>query len=104
MTLGIIVLKFISSRTDLGKYDILLKPLAPRSDKYVISPCNFHTLSSKLVNEKTQTYQVEVVLLIKLQILITNGQGNVKQLEGRIYIQILGVKLLKHQLFQKMKF
>ena len=41
-------------------------------------------------NENIQSYQVEVIL-IQHQILITNLQGNVLQLEGRITIQILGV-------------
>ena len=35
-------------------------------------------------NENTQTYQVEVVILIYHQILVTYLQGNVQQLEGRI--------------------
>ena len=43
-------------------------------------------------NENTQTYQVEVVILIQYHILVTYLQGNVKQLEGRINNQILGVK------------
>lgn len=43
-------------------------------------------------DENTQTFQVEVVILIKHQILITNLQGNVWQFEERIYNQILGVK------------
>ena len=37
-------------------------------------------------------YQVEVVILIKHQILATNLQGNIELLEGRINNQILGVK------------
>ena len=36
--------------------------------------------------------QVEVFILFKHQILATNLLGNVQQLEGRINIQILGVK------------
>ena len=48
-------------------------------------------------NKSTQTHQVEVVILIKHQILIINLWGNVWQLEGRINNQILGVKgLYKH--------
>ena len=35
--------------------------------------------------------------MIKHQILVTNLQGNVSQLEGRIDNQILGVKGLRHQ-------
>ena len=40
-------------------------------------------------NENTQMYQVEVIILIKHQILITYLQGNVLQLEGRINNHIL---------------
>ena len=43
-------------------------------------------------NENTESYQVEIVILIKHWILITNSQGNVYQPEGRIKNQILGVK------------
>ena len=43
-------------------------------------------------NENTQAYQVEVVISILLQILVTKLQGNVKQPEERINNQILGVK------------
>ena len=42
-------------------------------------------------NENIQTYQVEVVILIPHQILITKLQGNVLQLEVRMKNQILGV-------------
>ena len=45
-------------------------------------------------NENIQSSQVEVVVLIQHQILITYLQGNVWQLEGRINIQISGIKLL----------
>ena len=40
--------------------------------------------------------QVELVILIWHQILITNLQRNVKQLEGSIENQTLGVKLVKN--------
>ena len=40
-------------------------------------------------------YQVEVVILIYDQILITNLQENVRQLEERINNQILGIKGLR---------
>ena len=43
-------------------------------------------------SENTQTHQVQVITLIAQQILATNLQGNVQQLEGRINNQILGVK------------
>ena len=33
-------------------------------------------------DENAQTYHVEVAILMKHQILVTNLQGNVKQLEG----------------------
>ena len=39
--------------------------------------------------------QIEVVILIYHQILITNSQGNELKLEGRINNQILGVKRLR---------
>lgn len=42
-----------------------------------------------------QTYQVEVVILFKHQILIINLHGNVYQLEGRINKQILGAEELR---------
>ena len=45
-------------------------------------------------NENIQSSQVEVVVLIQHQILITYLQGNEWQLEGRINIQISGIKLL----------
>ena len=45
-------------------------------------------------NENTHTYQVYVMILIQPQILVTNLQGNVWQLVGRINNPILGVKEL----------
>ena len=45
-------------------------------------------------NENIQTYHLELVILISCQILMTKLQGNVKQEEGRINNQILGVKEL----------
>ena len=39
-----------------------------------------------------QTYQVEAAILIQHQVLITNLQGSVQQLEERINNQILGEK------------
>ena len=41
----------------------------------------------------TQTHQGEVVILIYHQILVTNKQVIVLQLDGRIKNQILGVKV-----------
>ena len=56
--------------------------------------CNFSLQYPYIVqqkfNENTWTYQVEVVILMSQQILVTNLQGNVKQLEGRIDNQIFG--------------
>lgn len=54
----------------------LLNPLTPKSDSYVTSPNNIHTLSRKQVM-RTQNYQLEVVILSQHQILMTNLQGNV---------------------------
>ena len=39
-------------------------PLIPRSDLHATSPYNIHILFIKHVNENTQTYQVEIVILI----------------------------------------
>ena len=49
------------------------------------------------VDENTQTYQLEVVILIFRQILATNLQGIVWQQERRINNQTLGVKGLTLQ-------
>ena len=49
-------------------------------------------------NENTKTYQV---VIIYHQILITNLQGNMSQLEGRINNQILGVKGLMWNIFYR---
>ena len=48
-------------------------------------------------NEDTQTYQEEFITLIYHQILVNNLQGNARQLEGRIYFQILELKGLKER-------
>ena len=64
--------------------------LTLRGDKHVTSPYNIHTLSNKQV---MRTLWVEIVILIPLQILLTNLLGNVYQLEGRICGHILGVKV-----------
>ena len=42
--------------------------------------------------ENVHTYQVKAAILIKHQILVTNLQGYILQLEGRVNNQILGVK------------
>ena len=62
----------------------LLKPLTPRSDWHVTSPYNIHTLLSKQVMRILKLRQVEVIILIYHQILVTNLQGNESKLEGRI--------------------
>ena len=58
--------------------------------------CNFSPKYPYIIkqtgNENTQTYQLVVICLIKHQILVTNLQGNVVQLERRIYNHILGVQ------------
>ena len=60
--------------------------------------CNFSLKYPNIIkqtgNENTQTYQLVVICLIKHQILVTNLQGNVLQLERRIYNHILGVQEL----------
>ena len=48
--------------------------------------------------ESTQIYQVEVFTMIWHQILITNLQGNVLHLGGRINNQMLEVKRLKFKI------
>ena len=63
--------------------------LTLRGDKHVTSPYNIHTLSNKQV---MRILWVEVVILISLQIPLTNLLGNVHPLEGRIYGHISGVK------------
>ena len=68
---------------------ISYKIMPLRDDKHVTSPYNIHTLSNKQV---MRILWVEVVILIPLQILLTNLLGNVYQLEGRIYGHTLRVK------------
>ena len=67
---------------------MVINPLTTGSDSHVTSPHNIDTLSNQKGNENTQTYQVEVVVLICHQILVTNLQRNMYQLEGRINHQI----------------
>ena len=68
---------------------IQLQPIQPRiklnHNMYIIQQTG---------NENIHTYQVEVMILIQPQILVTNLQGNVWQLVGRINNPILGVKEL----------
>ena len=77
-----------------------MNPLTPRSDQHVISPYNIHVIQ-KTCNENAQTYWVEVVILIEHQTLLTDLQGKVYLMEGRINIQILGVKGLRAQCVTK---
>ena len=49
-----------------------------------LTPRSNWQIAKQMGDENTQTFQVEVVILIKHQILITNSQGNVWQREGRI--------------------
>ena len=55
--------------------DVFFNTLTPRSNQQI---------AKQMGDENTQTFQVEVVILIKHQILITNLQGNVWRQEGRI--------------------
>ena len=53
-----------------------INPLTPRDDYHVTSPCNIHTLSSKQVVRILKLREVEFVILIYHQNLVTNLQGN----------------------------
>ena len=55
---------------------VSFNPLITRTDKHVTSPYNIHTLLSKQVMRKLKLRQVEVVILIYPQILVTNLPGN----------------------------
>ena len=61
--------------------------------------CNFSLQQPYIIqqrsDENTQTYQVEVAILILRQILVTNFKANIKQIEGRINNQILGINGVK---------
>ena len=65
-------------------------PLTPRSDKHCNFSLKYLDFNLHTGNENTQTNQVEV-FLIHHQILITNLQEDVLQLEGRINNHILGL-------------
>ena len=54
---------------------------------------SLHYPANRYSNENIQTYQVEVIMILH-QILITNLQGYMQQLEERIGNEILGVKRL----------
>ena len=69
-------------------------------NNHVISPYNIHVIQ-KTGYENAQTYWVEVVILIEHQTLLTDLQGKVYSMEGRINIQILGVKGLTAQCVTK---
>ena len=69
----------------------LLNPWTPRSDQYVTSPHNIHNyITLQKGDENTQTYQVEVVILISHQILINNSQKCVAA-RGEIQQSDLGI-------------
>ena len=53
-------------------YDLL----TPRSDQNVTSSLKYPHIIQQTGNENTQTYQIEVLILIYQQILLTNSQGN----------------------------
>ena len=72
----------------------LINRLTPKSNQRETSPSNIHTLFSKQLM-RLQTFQVEASILLQYHVLITNLQGNVQQLEGRINDQNLGIKCLK---------
>ena len=61
---------------------VLPNPLTPRNS----------ILQTSEISEITQTYQVQDIILIEHQILLTNLQRNLYQQEERINNQILGVK------------
>ena len=62
---------------------LYVDPLTPRSDLHTISPFNSFVLQHT-GDKNTQTYRIEVFILIQNQILVSNLQRNVKQLEERI--------------------
>ena len=45
-----------------------------------------------MVNEKTKIYQVEIVVLLRFQILVTNLWENIKQPEGELTIRSWEIK------------
>ena len=74
-----------------------LNPLTPRSDLHVtsLSGLKYPNINLHTGNKNNQTNQVEVVIFIQHQILVTNLQGDVLQLEERINNQILGLTGLR---------
>ena len=79
-------------------HHLLVNRLKPfNSQKWLA--CNFSlkypNINLHTGNKNTQTNQVEVVIFIQHQILVTNLQGDVLQLEERINNQILGLKGLR---------
>ena len=69
---------------------LFLTFLTLRSDEQVTSLYLYNIQETN--NENTQTYQLEVVVLIYHRILVACLQGNVWQLEGRVNNQILRAK------------
>ena len=68
---------------------VTIQPLPLNSRKWLT--CNFSLQYPYIIqqagNENTLTYQVEFVVLISLQILLTYLQGNAQQLEGELTIR-----------------
>ena len=78
--------------TDLSSEHV--QPLKPLNSLTWLT-CDFSLQYQYIItqtgSENTQTYQVHNIILIEHQILITNLQGDVKQLKERINNQVLGV-------------
>ena len=70
----------------------LLTPLLPQVIKKKLLPIISYIIQ-ETGNENTQTYRVEVVILVKHQILVINLRGHLLQLKGRINDRILGVRV-----------
>lgn len=77
-----------------------INPFTPKSDRHVTSSDNINTLVSKQVIRILSLIR-RVVVIISHQIFVTDLQGNVRQPERRINIEILGVEGLSSQLQTK---
>lgn len=77
-----------------------INPFIPKSDRHVTSSDNINTLVSKQVIRILSLIR-RVVVIISHQIFVTDLQGNVRQPERRINIEILGVEGLSSQLQTK---
>ena len=77
---------------ELLKMDSVSEPFtSPKCLRSNFSLSHLYIMQQK-DNENSQTYQIEVFVMIQHNVLRTNSQGNVLQFEGRINNQILGVK------------